>query len=74
MSSGASPQEKSKRFHAILDTSRVARTPPLSRFNVASLFLSLSLGRRHNGVLGLSLNDRTILFLLTLLDKTVSVG
>ena len=32
------------------------------------------LGRRPNGFLGLSLNDRTILFLVTLLDKTVSVG
>ena len=30
-------------------------------------------GRRPNGYLGLSLNDRTILFLLILLDKTVSV-
>ena len=30
-------------------------------------------GRRPNGFLGLSLNDRTILFLLILLDKTVSV-
>ena len=28
-------------------------------------------GRRPNGFLGLSLNDRTILFLLILLDKTV---
>ena len=31
-------------------------------------------GRRPNGFLGLSLNDRTILFLLILVDKTVSVG
>ena len=31
-------------------------------------------GRRPNGYLGLSLNDRTILFLVTLSDKTVSVG
>ena len=31
-------------------------------------------GRRPNGFLGLSLNDRTILFLVILLDKTVSVG
>ena len=30
-------------------------------------------GRRPNGFLGLSLNDRTILFLVDLLDKTVSV-
>ena len=31
-------------------------------------------GRRLNGLLGLSLSDRTILFLEILLDKTVSVG
>ena len=31
------------------------------------------IGRRLNGFLGLSLNDRTILFLVILLDKTVSV-
>ena len=31
-------------------------------------------GRRLNGFLGLSLNDRTILFLILLLDKTVLVG
>ena len=31
-------------------------------------------GRRPNGFLGLSLNDRTNLFLVILLDKTVSVG
>ena len=31
-------------------------------------------GRRPNGFLGLSLNDRTILFLVILEDKTVSVG
>ena len=31
-------------------------------------------GRRLNGYLGLSLNYRTILFLVILLDKTVSVG
>ena len=30
-------------------------------------------GRRLNSFLGLSLNDRTILFLVMLLDKTVSV-
>ena len=28
-------------------------------------------GRRPNGFLGLSLNDRTIIFLVILLDKTV---
>ena len=31
-------------------------------------------GRRLNGVLRLSLNDRTILFIVVLFDKTVSVG
>ena len=31
-------------------------------------------GRRPNDFLGLSLNDRTILFPVILLDKTVSVG
>ena len=34
----------------------------------------VSLGRRSNGFLGLSLNDKTIIFLVILLDKTVSVG
>ena len=29
---------------------------------------------RPNGFLGLSLKDRTILFLVILMDKTVSVG
>ena len=33
----------------------------------------MSGGRRLNGFLGLSSNDRTILFLLILLDKIVSV-
>ena len=33
-----------------------------------------SLGRRLNGFVGLSLNDRTILFLAIIVDKTVSVG
>ena len=32
------------------------------------------LGRRLNVFVGLSLNDRTILFLVILVDKTVSVG
>ena len=32
------------------------------------------LGRCPNGNMGLSWNDRTILFLVILLDKTVSVG
>ena len=32
------------------------------------------IGRHLNGFLGLSLNDRNILFLAILLDKTVSVG
>ena len=31
-------------------------------------------GRRLNGFLGISLNNRTILFLVTLLIRTVSVG
>ena len=31
-------------------------------------------GRCPNGFLGLSLNDRPILFLVILVDKTVSVG
>ena len=31
-------------------------------------------GRRLNGFLGLSLNDRKIIFLVILLDKTVSAG
>ena len=31
-------------------------------------------GRRPNGFLGLPLNEGTILFLVILLDKTVSVG
>ena len=35
---------------------------------------SQSRGRRLNGFVGLSLDDRTILFLVILLDKTVSVG
>ena len=33
-----------------------------------------TLGRLPNRFLGLSLSDRTILFLVILLDKTVSVG
>ena len=35
--------------------------------------LNCVIGRHLNGFLGLSLNDRTILFLGILLDKTVSV-
>ena len=35
---------------------------------------TLTRGRRPNGFLTLSLNDRAILFLVILLDKTVSVG
>ena len=35
---------------------------------------TLTRGRRPNGFLTLSLKDRTILFLVILLDKTVSVG
>ena len=37
------------------------------------IFRSPPIGRRLNGFLGLSLNDRTIIFLEVLLDKTVSV-
>ena len=33
----------------------------------------VTIGRRLNGFLGLSLNDRTILFLVNLLDEKVSV-
>ena len=33
-----------------------------------------TVGRRPNGCQGLSLNDQTILFLVILLDITVSVG
>ena len=36
-------------------------------------FRARTKGRRPNGLLGLSLNDRNILFLVILLDKTVSV-
>ena len=32
------------------------------------------IGRRPNGFLGLSMNDRTILFIVILLAKTLSVG
>ena len=41
--------------------------------NPISSFLP-SFDRRVNGFLGLSLNDRTILYVGILLDKTVSVG
>ena len=36
-------------------------------------FRARTKGRRPNGLLGLSLNDRNIIFLVILLDKTVSV-
>ena len=39
-----------------------------------SLIGRLPLGRRLNAFLGLSLNDRTLLFLVILFDKTVSVS
>ena len=42
--------------------------------HVGKLAETVSLGRRPNGFLGQSLNDGTILFLVILLDKTVSVG
>ena len=38
------------------------------------IILEHEVGRRPNGFLGLSLNDRTIIFLVILFDKTVSVG
>ena len=38
------------------------------------LDMYIAVGRSLNGFLGLSLNDRTILLLAILLDKTVSVG
>ena len=42
----------------------------------ALLYLTLPhiIGRRLHGFLGLSLNDRTIISLVILLDKTVSEG
>ena len=53
-----------------------ARLPPQS-MPLAAITMARSqgsLGRRLNCFLGLSLNDRTIIFLVILLDKTVSVG
>ena len=41
---------------------------------LSSLELFLTEGRRLNGFVGLSLSDRTILFLVIFLDKTVSVA
>ena len=41
--------------------------------HAASTLNGSFVGRRLNGFLGLSLNDRTILFLVISLDKTVSV-
>ena len=38
------------------------------------IFAKWTLGRRLNGFQGISLNDRTILFLVILLDKAVSVN
>ena len=40
----------------------------------AGLLCSMLLGHRLNGFLGMSLNDGTIIFLVILLDMTVSVG
>ena len=34
----------------------------------------LTIGRRLNGFLGRPMNNRTIIFLVIFLDKTVSVG
>ena len=42
--------------------------------SIALVVLVALSGRRPNGFLGLSLNDRTILFQVILLDKSVSVG
>ena len=41
--------------------------------HTACMYSSFLIKEIFNGFLGLSLNDRTILFLVTLLDKTVSV-
>ena len=52
--------------------------PSLLSLSVSAHFMHDSrpplLGRRLNGFPGLSLNERTILLLVILLDKTVSVG
>ena len=42
--------------------------------SLLGLFSALTRGRRPNGFVGLSLIDRTVLFLVILLDKTVSDG
>ena len=46
----------------------------LSRANRGDERSIIIIGRRLNDFLGLSLNDWTILFLVTLLGKTISVG
>ena len=47
-----------------------------SRLTAVGFVISakLSVGRRPNGFLRMSLNDRTIIFLVILLAKTVSVA
>ena len=47
---------------------------PLTMTGSLESLRSLSLCRRTNDFSRLTLNDRTILFLVILLDKTVSVG
>ena len=54
-------------------TLTVLFAPSKELFAVITALVSL-LCSVSNGFLGLSLNDRTILFLVILLDKTVSVG
>ena len=48
--------------------------PTKLQFEVGSRVGSTSRDHCPNGFLGLSLNDKTILFQMMLLDKTVSVG
>ena len=42
--------------------------------NFEVIYGSPLIGRRLNGFLGLPLNDWTIIFLVILFDKTVSIG
>ena len=50
------------------------RLPPAEILTTINHFQQELKGRRLNGFLGLSLNDRSILFLVILLNKKVSVG
>ena len=52
----------------------LSRSIACMNYEQFSLQFAVSQGRRPNGFLGLSLNDRTILFLVILFDRTVSVG